>query len=328
MYEGAPMFPDHTRFWQMIERHEVSILYTSPTAIRSFMRFPHEDVSKSDLSSLRLLGSVGEPINPEAWLWFYKNVGAERCPVVDTWWQTETGGAMIAPFPGVTTLKPGCATQPLPGVRAQIVDAETGIPVTEGKGSLVIEKPWPGMARGIWGDPERFEKTYWNKSPALKGLYVTGDLAVKDEDGDFWIEGRMDDVLKVSGHRIGTAEVESALVEHAFINEAAAVGVPDAIRGQGIVAFVTLTEEALLKLRSKKLQVGDIKAEAITHVAKSLGSFAKPDKIRIAAQLPKTRSGKIMRRLLRELAATGQMAGDTSTLEDFSAEAAISADDG
>lgn len=328
MYEGAPLFPDHTRFWQMIERHEVSILYTSPTAIRTFMRFSEDDVLKNDLSSLRVLGSVGEPINPEAWEWYHRVVGQNRCPVIDTWWQTETGGAMIAPLPGASTLKPGSALQALPGIDAQIIDIDTGLPVGPGtKGALVIEKPWPGMARGIWGDMPRYESTYWNKSPKLKGLYVTGDLAERDDDGDFWIEGRMDDVLNVSGHRLGTAEVESALVEHPSINEAAVVGVPDPIKGQGIVAFVTLKEEALLEIERGDLRPKDLQKEAINHVSKSLGAFAKPDSVRIAKQLPKTRSGKIMRRLLRELATTGKVTGDTSTLEDFSAESALGQED-
>ncbi len=328
LYEGAPNFPDVSRFWSMIERHKISILYTAPTAIRNFMRFGDEPVKKHDLKSLRLLGSVGEPINPEAWLWYHDVVGGGRCPVVDTWWQTETGGAMIAPFPGTMSLKPGSAMRALPGIEAEIVNAETAEPVKKGeKGVLVIRKPWPSMARGIWGDPVRFEQTYWKTKPAFEGTYVTADLAEADDDGDIWIEGRMDDVLNVSGHRIGSAEVESALVGHPLIAEAAAVGIPDAVKGQAIAVFITLTEAAQAELGSGRLGIDGLKMEARDYVAKEIGALARPDVVRTAKALPKTRSGKIMRRLLRELASTGKITGDTTTLEDFSAEASLGSED-
>jgi len=337
MYEGAPTFPENDRYWSMIERHKVSILYTAPTAIRTFMRFGTAPVKKHDLSSLRLLGSVGEPINPEAWLWYHEHIGGSRCPVVDTWWQTETGGAMIAPFPGATTLKPGAATKPLPGIRAEILHSETGVAVKAGeKGVLVIREPWPSMARGIWNDSptatpngvsSRFDKTYWNTKPGWNGVYVTSDFAMADKDGDIWIEGRMDDVLNVSGHRIGSAEVESALVSHPSINEAAAVGIPDPVKGQAIAVFITLTDKAQAAIRAGEVSADAFKREARDHVSREIGSLAKPDQVRIAKALPKTRSGKIMRRLLREMAATGHITGDTTTLEDFSAQASLSEED-
>jgi acetyl-CoA synthetase len=322
MYEGAPTHPNKDRFWEMIDRHKISTLYTSPTAIRMFMSSGEELPAKHSLASLRVLGSVGEPINPEAWNWFFENIGHKRCPIVDTYWQTETGGAMVAPFPGATVLKPGSATKGLPGVLLDVVDPETGKSLGRGKkGALIIREPWPSMARGIWGDPARFEKTYWRSSPAFDGVYLTGDLAMFDDEGDLWVEGRMDDVLNVSGHRIGTAEVESALVGHQDIYEAAAVGVPDTIKGQGIVVFVELTEKAYREIASGKRDIESIKNEAREQVGLEIGSFAKPNEVRIAKALPKTRSGKIMRRLLRELAVNGEIRGDTSTLEDFSKDA-------
>jgi acetyl-CoA synthetase len=324
MYEGAPTTPTPDRYWQMIDQHKVSILYTAPTAVRLLMACGNEPVLRHKLTSLRLLGSVGEPINPEAWHWFHEVVGKSRCPIVDTWWQTETGGAMIAPFPGATPLKPSYATQALPGIDAAILDPETGAekPVGE-KGLLCIRKPWPSMARGIWGDPERFEATYWNTTPALKGFYATADFAIRDSDGDFCIEGRMDDVLKVAGHRIGSAEIESALVGHAHVAEAAAIGIPDAVKGESIVVFVTLGSKHIDKnLSGDKASATsaeretELVAELKAQVVQEIGPLARPDRIHVVASLPKTRSGKIMRRLLRELATTGRISGDTSTLAD------------
>jgi acetyl-CoA synthetase len=319
MYEGAPTHPNKDRFWEMIDRHKITTLYTSPTAIRMFMGAGDELPARHALKSLRILGSVGEPINPEAWNWFFEKIGHARCPIVDTYWQTETGGAMVAPFPGASVLKPGSATKGLPGVELDVVDPETGKSLGRGKkGALIIRQPWPAMARGIWGDPARFEKTYWRSSPAMDGVYFTGDLAMLDDDGDLWVEGRMDDVLNVSGHRIGTAEVESALVAHHDIFEAAAVGVPDPMKGQGLVVFVQLTEKAYKDIESGRRTIDEIRNEAREQVGREIGSFAKPNEVRVAKQLPKTRSGKIMRRLLRELAVSGEIRGDTSTLEDFS----------
>jgi len=325
LYEGAPTTPNPGRFWEMIERHSINILYTAPTAIRMFMKFGEEYPKKYNLKSLRLLGSVGEPINPEAWEWYHRVIGNGKCPIVDTWWQTETGGAMIAPFPGASLLKPGSATLPLPGIDADVVNADTAEPCKPGeKGVLVIKKPWPSMARGIWGDPMRFEKTYWNTKATFNGIYVTADFCVKDEDGDFWIEGRMDDVIKVSGHRIGSAEIESALVEHPYICEAAAVSIPDPIKGESIAVFITPNDRAHAEMAGQQLSIDKLKAEARDFVGKEIGAHARPDQVRIAKALPKTRSGKIMRRLLRELAATGEIKGDTSTLEDFSPQASLS----
>ncbi|MEO5666488.1 MAG: AMP-binding protein, partial [Bdellovibrionota bacterium] len=319
MYEGAPTHPKQDRFWEMVDRHKITTLYTSPTAIRMFMGAGDELPAKHSLKSLRILGSVGEPINPEAWNWFFENIGHENCPIIDTYWQTETGGAIVAPFPGADTLKPGSANKGLPGILLDVVDPETGKSLGRGKkGALIVREPWPGMARGIWGDAARFEKTYWRSSPAFDGVYLTGDLASFDADGDLWVEGRMDDVLNVAGHRIGTAEVESALVSHNDIFEAAAVGVPDAIKGQGIVVFVQLTEKARRAIEAGTLDVDTIKHGAREQVGREIGSFAKPNEVRVAKALPKTRSGKIMRRLLRELAVSGEIRGDTSTLEDFS----------
>jgi acetyl-CoA synthetase len=316
LYEGAPNQPGPDRFWRMIDRHGITIFYTAPTAIRAFMRWGDNYVLQHRLTSLRLLGSVGEPINPEAWMWYHRLIGKRRCPVVDTWWQTETGSIMITPLPGVTPLKPGSATLPFFGVVPKVVD-ERGkeVPRNSG-GKLVITKPWPSMLRTLWGDDERFQKTYFSEFP---GIYFTGDGARQDKDGYFWIVGRIDDVLNVSGHRIGTAELESALVSHPLVAEAAVVGRPDELKGQSIVAFVTL-------------KAGQEPNEALkeilrSHVGKEIGSLAKPDSIRFAAGLPKTRSGKIMRRILKEIAVGGQIKGDTTTLEDFSVVAALQAED-
>ncbi len=307
LYEGAPNWPEPDRFWKIIAEQRVTILYTAPTAIRAFMKWGDEWPKKHDLSSLRLLGSVGEPINPEAWMWYHKTIGAERCPIVDTWWQTETGAILISPLPGATPLKPGTATLPFFGIDAAIVD-DNGNEVPHGEsGKLVIRKPWPSMLRTIYGDKSRYKKQYWTE---VKGCYFTGDGARRDKDGYFWVVGRIDDVLNVAGHRLGTAEVESAIVGHESTAEAAVVGRPDEIKGQGVVAFVVLKEGYTA---SKEL------AEKIrSHVAKAIGPIAKPDEIRFAEALPKTRSGKIMRRLLKQVAAGVQITGDTTTLEDLS----------
>lgn len=318
MYEGAPLYPDTDRFWSIIERHKVTTFYTAPTAIRTFMKFGEEVVNKHDMSSLRLLGTVGEPINPEAWNWFDKTIGKGKCPIVDTWWQTETGGVMISPLPGATPTKPGSATRTLPGISASVVDPETGEEVPTGEqGALIIDKPWPAMARGIWGNPKRFAETYWKTSDALNGKYFTGDFATQDLDGYFWISGRMDDVLNISGHRLGTAEVESALVAHDSVCEAAAVGIPDDIKGQSLAVFITVDEIAQKKLDSGEMKSDEFKKHIRGFVGEQIGAHAKPDQIRLAKALPKTRSGKIMRRLLRELASSGEITGDTTTLEDF-----------
>lgn len=306
MYEGAPNWPEPDRFWKLIEEHGVTIFYTAPTAIRAFMRWGDKYPNRHNLSSLRLLGSVGEPINPEAWMWYYTVVGASRCPIVDTWWQTETGAIMLTPLPGATPLKPGTATLPFFGVDAAVVDeqGETVPPNVGGK--LVIRKPWPSMVRNIWGDSARFKKQYWNE---VKGSYFTGDGARRDENGYFWIVGRIDDVLNVAGHRLGTSEIESALVSHSAVAEAAVVGRPDEMKGQAVVAFVTLKEgvKPMAELREALRQ----------HVGEVIGPIAKPDDVRFAEALPKTRSGKIMRRLLKEIAGGGQVTGDTTTLEDL-----------
>jgi acetyl-CoA synthetase len=301
MYEGTPDFPDKDRFWRIIEKHGITICYTAPTAIRTFMRWGEQYPDRCDLSSLRLLGSVGEPINPEAWVWYWKVIGGGRCPVVDTWWQTETGHILITPLPGVTVLKPGSATKPFPGIDAAVLD-EQGRPAKSGY--LVIRKPWPGMLRGIWGDPDRFVKQYWSK---YDNIYFTGDGAKIDEDGYFWLLGRVDDVMNVSGHRVSTMEVESALVDHKSVAEAAVIGKPHEIKGQAIAAFVTI-----------KTGVDGTPAlmdELKQHVAKKIGALARPDDIIFSAELPKTRSGKIMRRLLRDIA-EGRALGDTTTLAD------------
>ncbi|HZL35026.1 MAG TPA: acetate--CoA ligase [Tepidisphaeraceae bacterium] len=307
MYEGAPNFPDFSRFWAMIERHRVTLFYTAPTAIRAFMRAGRELVEKHDLRSLRLLGTVGEPINPEAWMWYHEVVGGGRCPIVDTWWQTETGMIMITPLPGATPTKPGTATLPFFGVDAAIVD-RTGKEMEPNKGGLlVIRKPWPAMLRGIFNDPDRYVRQYWTDVP---GMYFTGDGARRDADGYFWIMGRVDDVINVSGHRLGTMEIESALVAHDAVAEAAVVGMPHEMKGQGIAAFVTL--------EANRAPSEALKKELIAWVATQIGSLAKPDQIRFTDSLPKTRSGKIMRRLLKELATSGDVKGDTTTLEDLS----------
>ncbi|GAB4172966.1 MAG: acetate--CoA ligase [Terrimicrobiaceae bacterium] len=307
MYEGAPNWPEPDRFWKIIAEYGVSILYTAPTAIRSFIKWGDQWPAKHDLSSLRLLGTVGEPINPEAWMWYHETIGGGRCPIIDTWWQTETGAHMITPLPGATPLKPGTATLPFFGIDAAIVDDEgREVGPNEG-GKLVIRKPWPSMLRTIYGDKARYKKTYWSE---VKGFYFTGDGARRDKDGYFWIVGRIDDVLNVAGHRLGTAEVESALVSHDSVAEAAVVGRPDELKGQGVVAFVTLKSGYSA---SKAL------ADALRkHVAHAIGPIAKPDDIRFAEALPKTRSGKIMRRLLKQVASGATITGDTTTLEDFS----------
>jgi acetyl-CoA synthetase len=307
MYEGAPNFPEPDRFWSIIEKYKVNIFYTAPTAIRTFIKWGDVWPAKHDLSSLRLLGTVGEPINPEAWIWYRKNIGGDRCPIVDTWWQTETGCMMISPVPGAVPAKPGSATRPLPGISVDVVDRQGNSVGDNQGGFLVIKKPWPSMLRTIYGDPERYQKQYWSDIP---GMYFTGDGARRDEDGYFWIMGRIDDVINVSGHRIGTMEVESSLVSHPTVAEAAVVGRPDEMKGQGIVAFVTLAAGH----QAQPVLKDDLKM----HVAKAIGSFAKPDEIRFTDSLPKTRSGKIMRRLLRDLASGKATVGDTTTLEDFS----------
>jgi acetyl-CoA synthetase len=311
MYEGAPNWPENDRFWKIVDDHKVTIFYTAPTAIRAFMKWGSEWVHKHDLSTLRLLGTVGEPINPEAWMWYHREIGKERCPIVDTWWQTETGTIMIAPIPGAVATKPGSATRPFFGIVPEIVTSSghgTGERVGPGQGGLLmITKPWPSIARTIWGDPDRYEKSYFSEIP---GIYFTGDGARCDADGYYWLMGRVDDVINVSGHRLGTAEIESALVSHPLVAEAAVVGRPDEMKGQAIAAFVTLEEghEANEALRQELRQ----------WVAKEIGALARPDDLRFTQMMPKTRSGKIMRRLLRELATTGDVKGDTTTLEDFS----------
>ena len=313
MYEGAPNFPDFSRFWQIIDRHQVTIFYTAPTAIRAFIKWGDEWVDKYSLESLRLLGTVGEPINPEAWMWYRDKIGHNRCPIVDTWWQTETGSIMIAPIPGAVPTKPGSATRPFFGIEPAVVTKE-GEEVPAGHGGLlVVRKPWPSMARTIYGDAERYQKTYWSD---VEGCYFTGDGARKDADGCFWLMGRVDDVLNVSGHRLGTMEVESALVAHPKVAEAAVVGRPDDLKGQAIVAFVSL-EAAYSGSHTTPEALAALKEELKKWVAKEIGSLARPEDIRFTEALPKTRSGKIMRRLLRELATHGEIKGDTTTLEDF-----------
>jgi acetyl-CoA synthetase len=304
MYEGAPDWPQKDRFWSIIEHHGVTVFYTAPTAIRAFMRWGGEWPKRHDLSSLRLLGSVGEPINPEAWIWYHQAIGGGRCPIVDTWWQTETGAIMITPLPGLTTLKPGSATRPFPGVSAEIRN-ERGDAIQVGGGLLALTKPWPSMLRGIYGDPDRYVRQYWNKWGP--GVYVTGDGAKRDADGYFWLLGRVDDVINVAGHRIGTMEVESALVDHPGVAEAAVVGRAHEIKGQAIAAFVTLKEG-----QHGSAQLVD---ELKEHVVKKIGAIARPDDVLFTADLPKTRSGKIMRRLLRDIA-EGKALGDTTTLAD------------
>jgi acetyl-CoA synthetase len=303
MYEGAPDYPDKDRFWEIVEKHKVTIFYTAPTAIRTFMKWGEEYPRKHDLSSLRLLGTVGEPINPEAWMWYYENIGGKRCPIVDTWWQTETGMIMITPLPGVTRLKPGSATKPFPGIEADIVD-DNGKSIKTGAGYLVLKRPWPAMLRTIYGDPERYVEQYWSRFP---GMYFTGDGAKRDKDGYFWLLGRVDDVINVAGHRISTMEVESALVDHPLVAEAAVIGRKDELKGQAITAFVTLKEG----VESSSNLADDLKR----HVVKKIGAIARPEEIIFTAELPKTRSAKIMRRLLRDIA-EGRALGDTTTLSD------------
>src|SRR5664279_3867123 len=313
MYEGAPNFPEPDRFWRIVEKYGVTILYTAPTAIRAFMKWGVEWPQKHDLSSLRLLGTVGEPINPEAWMWYNEFIGGKRCPIVDTWWQTETGGILITPLPGATPTKPGSATLPFFGIVPEVVD-DYGRPVPRNSGGkLVIRKPWPGMLRGLWGDPQRYQQVYWGE---VENSYFTGDGSRQDKDGYFWIVGRIDDVLNVAGHRIGTAEVESALVSHQKVAEAAVVGRPDAMKGQALVAFVTV--------KSGVHADAALREELRLHVAKEIGPVAKPDDIRFAEALPKTRSGKIMRRLLKQIAAGTEIKGDTTTLEDLGVLARLS----
>jgi acetyl-CoA synthetase len=308
IYEGAPDFPKQDRFWDIIERHKVTIFYTAPTAIRAFMKWGEQLPKSHDLSSLRVLGSVGEPINPEAWIWYHENIGQGRCPIVDTWWQTETGVIMITPLPGLVPTKPGSATKPFPGIEAQILN-EAGQPVEVGGGYLAITSPWPAMLRGIWGDPDRFVKQYWSKWP---GIYFTGDGAKRDEAGYFWLLGRVDDVMNVAGHRIGTMEVESALVDHHSIAEAAVVGIAHEIKGTGIAAFVIVKESD----RAHALEdPAKFEQELKAHVAAKIGAIARPEKILVTVDLPKTRSGKIMRRLLRDIA-EGRALGDVTTLAD------------
>jgi acetyl-CoA synthetase len=316
MYEGAPDWPERDRFWSIIERHGVTIFYTAPTAIRAFMRWGEDLPAKHDLGSIRLLGSVGEPINPEAWMWYHEHIGRGRCPIVDTWWQTETGSIMITPLPGVTATQPGSATRPFFGVDAAVVDEQGREMGPNQGGYLVIRKPWPSMLRGIWGDPERYKHGYWGK---YGHMYFAGDGARRDERGYFWILGRVDDVINVSGHRLSTMEVESALVSHARVVEAAVVGRPDDLTGQAICAFVTVErshtpDEAL-------------KRELMEHVSKEIGKLARPAEIRFTDMLPKTRSGKIMRRLLRDIAAGKETTQDTTTLEDYSILARLRADE-
>jgi acetyl-CoA synthetase len=306
MYEGAPNFPEPDRFWRIIDRHKVSVFYTAPTAIRTFIKWGEQWPRRHKLDSLRLLGTVGEPINPEAWMWYRNVIGHERCPIVDTWWQTETGMIMITPLPGAIPTKPGSATRPFPGVAAEVVTRD-GKPVPKGSGGyLVIKKPWPAMLRTIFGDPDRYVHQYWSEIP---NIYFTGDGARKDKDGYFWIMGRVDDVINVAGHRLSTMEVESALVAHPKVAEAAVVGRPDDVKGQAIAAFVTLEHG--------NAPSPNLKEELRKWVAKEIGALAKPDDIRFTDVLPKTRSGKIMRRLLRELASSGEVRGDVTTLEDL-----------
>jgi acetyl-CoA synthetase len=308
MYEGTPDTPDRDRWWSMVEKYKISILYTAPTTIRTFMKWGEDLPAKHDLSSLRVLGSVGEPINPEAWMWYHKNIGGERCPIVDTWWQTETGGIMITPLPGITTTKPGAAMTPFPGISVDVIDNDGNSVPPGGGGFLVLTEPWPGMLRGIWGDPERYKETYWSR---FSGRYFAGDGAKRDEDGDLWLLGRVDDVMNVSGHRISTTEVEHALVNHQSVAEAAVVGATDQTTGQAIVAFVTVKGSVADDTSSGEAFVQELRE----HVAREIGKIARPRQILITPELPKTRSGKIMRRLLRDVAEHREM-GDVTTLAD------------
>jgi acetyl-CoA synthetase len=306
IYEGAPDFPQPDRFWRLIEKYRVNIFYTSPTAIRAFLKQGDQWPDGHDLSSLRLLGSVGEPINPAAWEWYHKVIGKERCPIVDTWWQTETGAIMIAPMPGAVPLKPGSASLPLPGILVDTVDL-SGKPVGDDReGFLIVKRPWPGIARTLWRDPDRYRQQYWER---IEGVYMTGDAARRDSDGYYWVLGRIDDVMNVSGHRLSTMELESALVRHPAVAEAAVVGKPHEITGQSVAAFVTL--------KAGKWNHDELAEELRRWVAKEIGGFAKPEQIRFTDALPKTRSGKIMRRLLREIVTNNTVAGDVTTLEDL-----------
>jgi acetyl-CoA synthetase len=317
MYEGTPDTPHRGRWWEIVQQYKVTILYAAPTAIRTFMKWGEDIPAQFDLSSLRVLGSVGEPINPEAWIWYRRVIGADRTPVVDTWWQTETGGQMISPLPGVSAAKPGSAMGALPGIGVDVVDG-FGAPVANGEGGLlVLTEPWPGMLRGIWGDPERYRETYWARFPD-QGYYFAGDGAKRDEDGDLWLLGRVDDVMNVSGHRISTTEVESALVSHPLVAEAAVVGAADPTTGQGIVAFVILRGDA-----GESADGEAVARDLRDHVAKEIGPIAKPRQIMVVPELPKTRSGKIMRRLLRDVAENRPM-GDVTTLTDDSVMSLIS----
>ncbi len=325
LYEGAPNFPAFDRFWDMIDRHKISIFYTAPTAIRAFMRAGDHLPKKHNLSSLRLLGSVGEPINPEAWMWYQKHIGGGKCPIVDTWWQTETGAIMVSPMPGAVPTKPGTATLPLPGILADVVNKDGKSCKANEGGLLVIKHPWPSMLRNVFGNTERYINAYFSDFKKQK-YYFTGDGARKDKDGYIWIMGRVDDVVNVSGHRLGTAEVESALVAHPKVAEAAVVARPDDLKGSALVAFVTINIKDLLS-NPTHLELEALKTELKNWVAKEIGPIAKPDDIRFTDALPKTRSGKIMRRLLREMVTTGKTTGDTSTLEDFSALEKLRADE-
>jgi acetyl-CoA synthetase len=310
MYEGAPDFPDKDRFWAIVARYRVTILYTAPTAIRAFMRWGEEHPARHDLSSLRLLGTVGEPINPEAWMWYRRVIGGDRCPIVDTWWQTETGGILISPLPGATPTKPGSCTRPLPGIEADVVSKKGESVGANVGGFLVLRRPWPSMLRTVWGDPDRYVKNYFSEIVVGdRALYFAGDGARRDADGYFWVMGRVDDVLNVAGHRLGTMEIESALVSHPDVAEAAVVGRPDELKGQAVVAFVTL--------KSGRLPSGAAKEALAAHVVREIGALARPEEVRFTDALPKTRSGKIMRRLLKEIASGGQVRGDVTTLEDM-----------
>ncbi|MFY9270339.1 MAG: acetate--CoA ligase [Candidatus Manganitrophaceae bacterium] len=306
MYEGAPTYPQPDRIWEIVDKYKVNVLYTAPTAIRALIKMGEEWPNRHDLGSLRLLGTVGEPINPEAWIWYHEVIGKKRCPIVDTWWQTETGSIMITPLPGAIPTKPGSATLPFPGIAADVVDREgKSVPANVG-GYLVIKRPWPSMLRNVWKDPERYQKQYWSDIP---GVYFTGDGARRDKDGYFWVMGRVDDVMNVAGHRLGTMEIESALVSHPTVAEAAVVGRPDNLKGTAIAAFVTL--------EIGNTPSNELKEQLRAHVVKEIGAIARPDEIRFTENLPKTRSGKIMRRLLRDIAAGRETVGDTTTLEDY-----------
>jgi acetyl-CoA synthetase len=307
MYEGAPDCPQPDRFWRLIEKYRVNIFYTSPTAIRAFVRQGDQWPNGHDLSSLRLLGSVGEPINPAAWDWYHRVIGGGRCPIVDTWWQTETGGIMIAPMPGAVPLKPGSGTLPMPGVLPEVVDLKGNPLGANREGFLIIRQPWPGMLRNLWRDPQRYEENYWGRIP---NVYTTGDAARCDDDGYYWILGRIDDVMNVSGHRLSTMEIESALVKHPAVAEAAVVGKPHEITGQSVACFVTL--------KKGEWNHAELGEELRKWVAHEIGGFAKPEQIRFTEALPKTRSGKIMRRLLREIVTSNAVTGDVTTLEDLS----------